>query len=318
MSMKKIISIALVFCLVTIGFLLIASQEIYDGKIINTDTNHTSCNHTNSYTNHIEFNQDDLQLKKEVIQFKILFHQDDIIDVTSQVAVLYVDETITSVYCLLTNGEKPLLMPQCQWYVPERKYLFMTPRIRISVGKYWIAKFLSDKIGSANNKSGQFEVHAGESWYLTIAVPTASQKMGFFVGLTSLNDSMEVVELVRHENLGFFVASYNQFSGRYYAVKLGVVFGGSICNVFKEITVRDGSVFHMYVAAHRNAYMDVDVPNKEQRHFNKDRIMAYVFLGNDSGTWKFAVKGWSFYFRMVVVLFYIDIDPHCSIEYLEQ
>jgi hypothetical protein len=317
MLMKKIISISIIISLIAIGFLMITSQEIYDGKLLNIEENRPALTDTTTYSNHIEFNQDALQLKKEVVQYKITFHQDDVIKVSSKMAVLYVDETITSAYCLLTNGEQPLLAPQCLWYIPERKFLVVTPRIRISVGKLWVATLFPGKIGSAGNDAGHFEVHAGESWYLTLAVPTPSDKMGFSFVVTSLNDSMEVTQLTRHGNVDLYSATYNHFQGRYYAVKLHVLFGGSVCDIFKEITVRDGSVFHMWVAGHRNANMDVYLPNGEQRHFNKQRLMAYVFLGNESGNWKFTAKGWSFYFRMVVALLYIDIDPHCQIEYLE-
>lgn len=315
--MKKIISISVIFSLTAIGFFMITNQEIYDGKIVNTEENGHIPNDTATYNNHIEFNQEDLQLKKEVVQYKITFHQEDAVEVSTKLAVLYVDETITSAYCLLTNGEKPLFIPQCQWYVPERRYLVVTPRKRISVGKLLLTTIFPDKIGSADSYSGHFDVHAGESWYLTLAVPTSSEKMSFSAVFTSMHDSMEVTQLTRHGNLDLYAASFNQFSGRYYAVKLHVFFGGSVCNVFKEITVRDGSVFHLWVAAHRNANLNVYLPNGEQRQFNKGRLMSYVFLGNESGNWKFVVKGWSFYFRMAVVLLYIDIDPHCRIEYLE-
>lgn len=318
MRMNKILSISIIISLSAIGFLLIVNQEIYDGKIINTEENGNHSFDTSTYRKYIEFNHDDLQLKKEVVQFKITFHQDDVVDVQSKVAVLYVDETITSVYCLLTNGEKPLLMPQGFWYVPERKYLLVTPKMRISVGKLWIAKLFHGKIGSADEKSGHFEVQAGENWYLTLAVPTPSQEIGFSVVISSLYDSMEVTELTRHGNVELYCAAFNQFQGRYYSVKLHVLFGGCVCNVFKEITVKEGSLFHLWVAGHRKGTLDVSLPTGEQRHYDQNRIMVYTFLGNDTGTWKFAVKGWSFYYRMAVLLLSIDIDPHCRIEYLEQ
>ncbi len=318
MRMKKIISITAVLLLTALGFFMISNQEIYDGKIVNSEKNPNLSNDSISYTNYLDFNQDNLQLKKEVVQFKIMFHQDDVVDVQSKLVVLYVDETITSVYCLLTNGEKPLLMPQGLWYIPERKYLLVTPKIRISVGKLLFPKLFPDSIGSADEESGHFDVQAGESWYLTLAVPTPAQEMGFSVVISSLNDSMEVTELTRHGNVGLYCAAFNQFQGRYYSLKLHVLFGGSVCNVFKEITVKEGSLFHLWIAAHRKGTLDVSLPTGEQRHFDQEGIMVYMFLGNDTGTWKFAVKGWSFYYRMVVLLLSIDIDPHCRIEYLEQ
>lgn len=318
MIMKKIISISIIALLTGIGFILISSQDTYEFSIRNIEENEHLGTDTVTCTNHIEFTQDGLQLKKEVVQFKITFHQDDVVEVKSKAAVLYVDETVTSVYCLLTNGEKPLLTPQGLWYVPERKYHIITPRIRLSVGKIWITKIFQGKIGSADEKSGHFDVQAGESWYLTLAVPTLSQEIGFSVVLSSLYDSMEATELTRHGNVGLYTAAFNQFQGRYYSLKLHVLFGGCLCNVFKEITVRDGSVFHMWIAGHRKGTLDVYLPTGEQRHYNRKGIMVYMFLGNNSGAWKFAIKGWSFYYRMAVLLLSLDIDPHCRVEYFEQ
>jgi hypothetical protein len=309
MLMQKIISISIIASLIGAGFFII-SQETNDGMILKTENINGSKNDSRNFCNFIEFNQEVLQLKKEVVQFKITFHQDDVIAVSSKMVVLYVDETITSTYCLLTDGEKPLLEPVCLWYVPERRYLLVTPKIRISVGKWWFAKIFEDNVGSADNRSGHFDVQAGDCWYLTLAIPTISEKNYFSVIFKSLFDSMEVTQLQRHSNLGIYSPTYQEFSGRFYAIKLGVFGGGSICDSSKEITVTDGSVFHIFVAGHRKGTMWVNLPNGGEEQFNEEGIMTYTFLGSESGNWKFRVKGWSIYFRMAVVLFYIDIDPH--------
>ena len=257
-----------------------------------------------------------LQLQKEVVQFEIKFHHDDVVDVSSHMYVHYVDETITSVYCLLTDGEKPLFEPPgCTFFVPERKYYIITPRIRFSIGKYWLIEFLNNRegkqgIGAPWNDSGYFNVQAGDSWYLTLAVPASAEKIGFSVDFTSINDSMEVHQLARHNHVGLYAAKYNQFSGRYYAIKLSLLGGFSLCDVFKEITTKDGSIVDIYAAAHRKGTMKVSLPNGETKQFSNKGIIHYHFLGNESGTWRFSVKGWSLYHRMGVFLLYIDIDPH--------
>ena len=309
--MKKIISISISAILIGAG-LFIINQETHDGLILRTDDISDSQNESANYSNFVEFNQEELQLKKEVVQCKITFHQDDVIEVSSKMAVLYVDETITSAYFLLTDGEKPLLEPVCLWYVPERKLLIRTPRIRLSVGKFWFVTVLQDKVGSAYNTSGHFDVQAGDSWYLTLAVPTVSEKSYFSIVFKSLYESMEVTPLTRHSNLELLSPTYNQFSGRYYAIKFGMFGGGSLCDISKEITVTDGSIFYIFVAGHRKGTMMVYLPNGEEKQFNQKRIMEYAFLGNESGQWKVTIKGWSVYFRMAIVLFYIDIDPHMS------
>lgn len=310
MLAKKIISVSIIVLLFASGFLIITHREINTAalpkieEIVNTKNITTSC------SNLVEFNNDYLQLKEEAVQYKITFHQNDTVNVTVKIATMYVDETTTCVYFLLTDGEKPLLEPACVCFIPERKYLLVTPKMRFSIGKWWFMKIFKDKVGQSNNDSKQFEVQEGENWYLTFAVPTSSEKSYFSVIFKSLNESMEVTQLARHHNLGLYTPSFNQFSGRYYAIKLGFLGGASICDISKEITVKDGCVIHMVVAGQIKGNMMVYFPNGEKTQFNQAGIMTYIFLGNETGNWKFMFKGWSIYFRMVIVLFYIDIDPH--------
>lgn len=314
-SVSIIISILLILSLTVVGLLMI-SQEANDGAVLKTDEINGPQNESISYSNLVEFNQDALQLQKEVVQFEIKFHQDDVVDVSSHMSVYYVDETITSVYCLLTDGEKPLLEPPGgPFYVPYRKYSIITPRMRLSVGKFWFVKLLNDRegktrIGAQWNVSGQFDVEAGDIWYLTLAVPTSAEKSGYSVVFNSLNKSMEVTQLVRHNNLGLYSANYNQFSGKYYGIKLSWFGGFVVCDVTKEITTKDGSIVEIYVAGHMKGNMMVHLPNGEEIPFSKRGIMHYSYLGNESGTWMVTVKGWSIYLIMDVWLLYIDIDPH--------
>ena len=315
--MKKIISITIIASLSIAGLLMTINQRTYECSIPLADVKGITQNISSNYSNRVEFNQEEIQLQKEVVQYKITFHHDDVIDVSLHMYVYYVDETMTSGYCLLTDGEKPLLHPRVLWYIPERKYSIITPRMRVSVGRFWLVKILNDKegklrFGSAYNDSGSFNVFEGDTWYLTLAVPTASEKSGYSVVFTSLNNSMEVNQLTRHSHLGLYAANYNQFSGKYYSIQLSLLGGFTACDISKEITVKNGSIIDIRIAAQRKGNMIVDLPNGEEIQLNKKGLIYYSFLGNETGSWKFTVKGWSIYFRMLVVLFYIDIDPHIN------
>lgn len=312
--MKKLISVSISTSLIVAGLLVIVNQGSDKCTPMIDETGSTR-NESARYSNFVEFNQEMLELEKEVVQFQIMFHHDDVINVSLNMFVYYVDETITSGYFLLTDGEKPLLEPRCIWYVPERKYQIITPKIRLSVGKFWLVKILNDKegkirVGSASNDSGRFDVQDGDTWYLTLAVPTSSKKSGFSVVFESLYDSMEVTQLERNGNVGLYSASYNQFEGKYYAIKLSWFGGFSACNVFKEIMVKNGSIIDASVGGHRKGNIVVYQPNGEEKTLNHKGFMHYVFLGNVTGSWKFTVNGWSIYFRMGIVLLYIDINPH--------
>jgi len=315
--MKKIISIFIIITLTGAGILMIPDQKINTGKIVTTEEMADQQNTSVRYRNHVEFDQDALQLQKEVVQFEIVFHSDDVIDVTSHMYVSYVDETIVSGFFLLTDGEKPLMEPRSLWYVPERKYVITTPKIRLSFGKLWLVKMLNERngkvrFGSACDDSGTFEVKSGDIWYLTLAVPTSLEKSGFLVTFQSLQDSMEINQLTRSRNVAFYSANYNQFDGKYYSFKLSILGGFSRCNVYKEITTKNGSIVDICVAAHRKGNLMIYLPNGEDEQSNKKGYMRYSFLGNLSGTWKFSVKGWSLYFMIQVVLLVVDINPHAK------
>jgi len=269
----------------------------------------------NLTTNLFELNQYDLQLNHEVVQYEIKFQQNDTVNISMGMFVRYIDETIVSEYFLLTDGEKPLMEPRSLWYVPERKYSIVTPRIRLSIGRFWIVKLLNDKegkvqVGSGYKESKDFDVHVGDIWHLTFAVPTSAVKSGFLVTLKSSKSSMKVNQTIRHGNVGLYSATYNQFDGKYYSLKLSLLGGFSVCNVSKEISVKDGSIVSMFVAGHRKGSVAVSLPNGEKEQRDTKGSIMYSYLGNETGTWKFEVKGWSLYFRIQVVLLYIDIDPH--------
>jgi hypothetical protein len=311
---QKIISLCVITTLSIAGLMMFPQENNDDRPSTSTDSSVLQ-NASGTYSNQVEFNQDSLQLQNEVVQFEIKFNTDDAVDVSTYMYVSYVDETITSVYYILTDGNKPLLDPRGLWFVPERKYSIITPKIRLSIGKFRFIKILNDgnskiKIGSSYDISRHFDVKAGDSWYLTIAVPTTAEKSGYSITLTTLYNSMEVKQLKRHNNIGLYSANYNQFSGKYYACKLLILGGFSLCAVSKEITTKDGSIIEMYVGGHRKGNMMVYTPEDKEIFFNKERAMRYSYWGNESGTWRFSVKGWSIYFRVEVVLLYIDIDPH--------
>ncbi|HVQ00727.1 MAG TPA: hypothetical protein VMT57_04360 [Candidatus Thermoplasmatota archaeon] len=316
MMTKNIVAIVIIVSLFTTGVVFFTFQKT---DLPATPENHTlpeSSNETTNYTDDLEFDQQTLDLQKEVVQYEIDFHQNDWVDVSVYMYVSYVDNVITSNYFLLTNGEQPLMAPRILAYVPERKYLLVTPRTQISLGKFWLIKMLNDRegrirIGSSYNDSNGFGVHAGDVWYLTLAVPTSSEQSGFHVAFVSTQCSMTVRQVVRHHDLGLFTATYNQFSGKYYAIKFSFLGGCSVGNITKEITTRNGSIVDFCVAAHRKGSLVAIQPNGAVILNNNKGFMHYEFLGNATGEWTFNFKGWSVYYRISAVLLYIDIDPHC-------
>ena len=316
MMTKNIVATVVIFSVIIPGCIFFAYQRINPSRFSETLKINGPPDQATIGTDVLEFDQGKLQLHKEVAQYKITFSRNDTVDVSLYMYVSYVDNIITSTYFLLTDGENPLMEPRILCFVPERKYVIVTPRIQVSIGKFWMIKLLNDRegkirIGSCCNDSGHFDVHSGDIWYLTLAVPTSSEHSGYNVSFTSTQHSMEARQLTRHTNLGFYASTYNQFAGKYYAIKFSILGGGSICDINKEMTTRNGSIIDFCVAAHRKGSMIVKQPNGEELSNKNKGFIHYGFLGNATGDWKFNFKGWSIYFRIAAMLLYIDIDPHC-------
>ena len=314
--MKKIAALLVIFSLAATGYLIMASYDPGWQQGKPPSTGQSDIAQPSSYAKRLEFDQQDLQLQKEVVQYKIEFHQDGIVNVSVRMFVRYIDKTITSEYFLLTDGEKPLLAPSPLEYIPERKYVVVTPRIQLSMGRFLLLKLLNDRgklaMGASENVSHDFLVHDGDCWYLTMAVPTTADQGMFSVIFKSTNESMESTLLTRHGKVGFYAANYNQFSGKYYSLKLSFLGGFSVCNVNKEASTTTGSIITLTAAGHRRGSMTVQLPNGTEMQSNQEGIIVFNYIGNRSGTWRMWVKGWSVYFRMFVSFLYIDIDPKCS------
>lgn len=312
--MKKIVSLSLILCLST-GSLIFFIHP--DNNAHDLPDEIEIIENNQQYENVIEFNQDTLQLQEEVIQYAITFHYDDIINVSASLFVSYVDETIVSSYFLLTDGKQPLLEPRFIWYAPERKYVLTAPHLRISLGRFLLIELLNRRFGklqfgSSCQDTGHFPVRSGDTWYLTLAVPTSSEKSGFSIVFTSTTPSMEYHQLTKHKNIGMYVGSYNQFSGHYYSVKFTILGGFSLCDINKQLTTTTGSIIEFSVAGHRKGTMTVITPDGTKHELHEKPVIRYTHLGTDTGDWAFTFSGRSLYYRIGAVLLFIDVPPYVS------
>jgi hypothetical protein len=204
--------------------------------------------------------------------------------------------------------------------VPERKFELVTPRLHLSLGKLWLVnlfnRYSTDKqVGTTSKNTSEFRVHGGDTWYLTIAVLTSSERGCYYgIQLKSKTKSMEITELQRHSRLGLRVASNNQWNGKYYGLKLGVLGGFSAFNVDTEVVTHDGSFIDLKVLGHRKALVEVSYPNGTVISSDQDRGISFMFMGNQSGRWKFSARGYSLYFREGIVLIYADVDLHVKVK----
>ncbi len=262
------------------------------------------------FSDNIEFSQDTLMMEHAARQYRIIFHEDAIINVSLQMLNRYTDNTVTSEYLLLTNGTSYVLPARYLVYYPERTVSITTPRRTFSIGRHWLMSFLDKRniitFGLYWSEKKEFQVTKGTSWYLTLAIPSTLSRGNLSIRFLADSKSMEVIDLGITNNVG--VLSSNQL-GRYFGVKIAS-FGCSFCNIEKEVTTRNGSIIIFDIAGHRKGTMNVIKPDGEVFHSKNPKIMVYSYIGNETGTWKFTLKAHSFLFKVIVSLIYIDVNPY--------
>jgi len=237
-------------------------------------------------TSHLVIDQKDLQLNHEVIQYKIVFHENDTINVSARLLIQQSGNDVEPKACLLicTNGTSSVFEKSnvsFLFYVPSALLLDVTMfRHRISIGGsifYRLLNLTRFRIGVAEESSNDVTVKNGDVWYLTLAElnnKPGEQLMFTCVSLSS-TASMEIIPLERHADLGFYSALDNDFEGRYLGFKLPFLpFGFSIANnLHKEVSTLRGSVVYFCSVGHLRGRIRVETPDN-RTYLNENNGMA--------------------------------------------
>ena len=250
-----------------------------------------------TYDNYIKIYQENLNLDHEVIQYKILFHENDTITFNSYVSYILTDNKPVAYFILLTDGETNIISPTLLFHVP------IGGKIR-----YKLLNFGSEKQNEVSHI-----VKEGECWYLTLAIYDSKSEQ-FEVTFESVNDSMELIELTRHSKLGLYsVWKKGDFSGLYLGRGLMIApYGISLAlDVTKTINLENGVIVFYQNVGQIKGTMEVNTPmgNYVNRRIP---VSEFLYFGNNTGTWEFKTSGIGFPFKQVIFLFYIDIDPHMN------
>lgn len=276
---------------------------------------------TANYTSHIALDQKDLKLDHEVIQFKIIFHEKDTINVSVQLAIEEMFREPTACLMMITNGSTSIFGNTTVLsfsYLPTGTIVDTTIfHYRFIFGGKLFHKLLSFtrfRIGQAVKLSKNVQVQSGDVWFLTMVELNSKLGEELKVAFRSLMSfsSMELVQLNRSSNLGFFSSLDNDFEGIYMGFKIPFLpFGFSIAhNLHKEVILLKGGLINFASVGHRKGKITVEMPNGKI-YTNPNKMVAiFSYCGNQTGTWKFSASGWGFPWKHVVVLFYIDVDPH--------
>jgi hypothetical protein len=277
-------------------------------------------------TSHLIIDQKDLQLDHEVIQYKIIFHKNDIINVSTRLLIQQSGNDVEPKSCLLicTNGTSSIFEKSnvsFLFYVPSALLLDVTMfRHRIAIGGSIFFRILNHtrfRIGIARELSNDVTVKNGDVWYLTLADTDKSpgEQLIFTCISLSSSASMEIIQLERHSDIGFYSALDNDFEGHYLGFKLPFLpFGVSIAsNLHKEVNTLRGSVVYFCSVGHLRGRIRIEAPNN-RTYLNANNGMAlFTYCGNWTGTWNFSSSGVGFPWKHNVMLFYADVDPHIKL-----
>ena len=278
--------------------------------------------------NTISIDQEQLDLNHEVIQYKIILHKDDTVNVSLNMIVQQTGIDFEPMYSfiMITDGNKSIFKNSTLFYtmdVPVGSIIdtnLFGKRICIG-GKLFNRLLMKTRahIGSACYYTENIKVKNNTIWYLTIAQFDNAHKEILTIAIKSKNKEMEIVEIERNKNMNFYSSYDNDFEGRYFGFRLlpYLPFGFSIAkNLKKEVTTTKGSIICFSSMFHRKAQLSMEIENETFTNANT-RYATCVYCGNQTGTWKFSASGIGFPWKHLVYLFYIDIDPHFRYAYSE-
>lgn len=275
----------------------------------------------------IIIDQKELTLNHEVIQYKIIFHENDTINVSASLLLQQTGKDFDPMACLfiLTNGTDSIFEKSkisFLYNVPSG-ILFDTTILghRITFGGKFFFKLLEHtryRMGVYTQLYQDAQVKKGEIWYLTLANFKSKPTDMLKIALTSKSSSasMELVQVDRHSNVGFYSALDNDFEGQYMGFKIPFLpFGFSIAkSLHKEIITSRGSVVYFCSVGHAKGRIKVNAPNNKTYLNINDEIALFSYCGNLTGSWNFYASGFGFPWKHAVLLFYADIDPHLKMK----
>ena len=315
--MKKIkiltITVIIIILLSILTFSIVTKDNQTENKTMTKNTEEQI--NTKQYTNTIEITQQEIQLDYEVIQYKIIFHEDDTINVYLYGQILSKSLGEKLFLISITDGRDSIIqkIDKNHYHIflihlPVGRFEITTPRFKF-VGKLPLI-FKLRNVGLKDYCIGDVDVKKNDTWYLTIAV-VSQKETDIQIKLKSENKSMELLQIERHSKLGFYSANHNDFDGKYYSISYGG-FGITYAkNLNKKIETTDGSFIYFSSISHKKGDVKIQTPDKTILSSNNKKVIQYIYIGNNTGVWSFTANGRNLLgFKYMIILFYIDINTY--------
>ena len=273
----------------------------------------------NLYLSSFNFSQKKLNLDHELVQYKIIFHENTTVNYKYFLKYRIKDLHPHYYFIAFTDGKKGIMEREVEGKFYETPLLgySMIPsgilmdlnlgNLRISIGKLFF-KILP--IGNIDSISGEVEVINGSEWFLTLGVYHKSIDEIFYINLESKKKCLEIIKLDRDNKIEYMSAVNGDFSGLYLGLKILSRGCSRAKNLKTTITTTKGSVISFSSVGHIFGHIEVIGPDGKIYNKNTRKLANFQYYGNQTGTWKFSSSGLGFGWKHIVSLFYIDVDPH--------
>jgi hypothetical protein len=315
----KIISLIITTAVISSSLCIFETQDVIVSVESNEEETGTHSSHNAQDT--IEIDQDDLQLNHEVIQYKVVFHSDDVVNVSFEMALQQTGQDFEpmSAFLMITDGNKSIFSDAKAFIlfdIPTGTLIDLNVLgKRICVGGKLFNKLLMKtrfRIGSYSTRTEDSTVKNNTVWYITFAELGNRHQEMLHLKLKAKDDSMELVQLERNGKMDFFSSYTNDFEGRYFGSRFLPLlpFGFSVAkNLKKEITTTDGSIIYFGSVGHFKGKQTVEIGDEMYTDENS-KYSFFAYYGNKTGTWRVTSSGIGFPWKHMVCFLYVDIDPH--------
>ena len=261
----------------------------------------------------VTVSQSNLQLDNEYIQYKIVFHDSDTIDV--KIYMHYEVKTLNNLFYLvyLADGKDELTY---------RTFLRHEPVGIIDITLRKHRKILPKTSSDETTFDRTFHVERDDTWYLTVAI-YKSMNETIEISLSSDNATMEITILERGDKLGYFTVQDGDFSGKFLSRYRGISsfgLGYSRCCVTKTIEFKEGTLFYCNIDRFLDGGLIVTQPSGKSYQYASKKVGKLIQENTHyyegmriTGEWTFLIKGIGFPCKFTASVFYVDTDPYGDI-----
>ena len=262
-----------------------------------------------TYLNNKVFSQSTEQLNGEVVQYKITFHDNDIVNYKMDISYNLVGKGNVFYLIYLTDGNFTVTSHLSGENL-GRLFDITTFRKHRSLGGK-----TSSSIGETS-ASDIITVKNNTVWYLTIAVARSINE-SLSVAFETEKESMEINSIGRTDAVTLVSAvdadyKDGKFFGRYKGYSIFGI-GLSHCNIYKEIPVSNGGIMCVDMFNYVDGEMEIGnsfgYRHQNFRPDNSSILMSTTYI-NSVEYWFITAQNYAVGKKSSVLAFVVDVNPY--------